>query len=205
MPDIKTYTLFAGPNGAGKSTFYKKLMLDKVTELGLRINTDEIIKQHFNHDWQSPNTQINAGRIAVKMIRECLTGDASFNQETTLTGKSIIKNITKAKDNGFCIRLFYVGLENHQLSVERVAKRVEQGGHGIPTDVLLRRYSVSLENLRLVLPICNHVQIYDNSVSDLLNFDKPHLIVNNEKVTYYSNDCPQYLKNILTDYVVKLS
>ena len=135
MSTRKIYTIFAGVNGAGKSTFYRALGQN----YGIRINLDEIIKDRFNGRWDDPKTQMDAGRIVVKLIRECISGNESFNQETTLTGRTILTNIKKAKANGFKINLFYVGLKNVDLSIERVALRVVQGGHGVPEDDLRRR------------------------------------------------------------------
>ena len=40
-----------------------------------------------------------AGKEAVKLLKELLQGDKTFNQETTLCGKSIIANIKKAKED----------------------------------------------------------------------------------------------------------
>ena len=36
----------------------------------------------------------------------------SFNQETTLSGKSIIRNIKKAKQNGFYVVMNYIGVDS---------------------------------------------------------------------------------------------
>lgn len=95
---------------------------------------------------------MQAGRVAVSKIKECLNGDKSFNQETTLTGRTIISSMAKAKANGFEVNLYYVALANVELSIERVAKRVANGGHGIPEDDLRRRYAYSFENLKPALP-----------------------------------------------------
>jgi len=102
---IPIYTIFAGVNGAGKSTFYRILGSD----FGVRINTDEIIREKFNNDWKNPKAQFESGKIAVKLIRECINNKISFNQETTLTGHAIISNINSAKLKSFRISLFYVG------------------------------------------------------------------------------------------------
>ena len=194
---MKTYTLFAGVNGAGKSTLYKLLDIN----FGLRINVDEIIRTKYNHDWQNPNAQMQAGRIAVKLLQNCLQGNVSFNQETTLTGLTIITNIQKAKTNGFNISLYYVGLESAELSVERVEIRKKAGGHGIPKEDLHRRYSNSFKNLEHILPLCDNVQVYDNSSNNPFDILNPLLIVkNNLDVKWNENKCPQYLKNVLQKY-----
>ena len=54
--------------------------------------------------------------------------DKSFNQETTLCGKSIIKNIKIAKENGFYVVMNYIGVENPQIAKDRVKLRVSKGG-----------------------------------------------------------------------------
>ena len=127
MDEAKIYTVFAGVNGAGKSTFHKVLNQD----FGIRINLDEIIRDQHSNAWRDTKAQMLAARVAVRMIKECLSGDKSFNQETTLTGRTIISNISKAKTNGFKVIMYYMGLENVELSIKRVAKRVANGGHGI--------------------------------------------------------------------------
>jgi len=194
------YTIFAGVNGAGKSTFYRMLNLD----FGVRINTDEIVRDRFDHDWQNPNTQIAAARIAVKRRKECLDGGISLNQETTLVGHSIVTVIAKAKAAGFKINLYYVGLESVELSVERVAIRKRAGGHGIPEDDLRRRYANSFDNLKRVLPLCDSVQIYDNSGSGAFDIINPLLVVKDGQLVKWDKDCPQYLKRELEDYIAHL-
>ncbi|MCL2253227.1 MAG: zeta toxin family protein [Lachnospiraceae bacterium] len=198
---MKTYTIFAGVNGAGKSTFFRLLNID----FGIRVNVDEIVRDRFSHDWKNQSAQMQAGYIAVKILHECLQGNVSFNQETTLTGTTILSNIAKAKANGFQINLFYVGLESAELSIERVALRERAGGHGIPEEDLRRRYTKSFENLKLVMPICDSVQIYDNSELNPFDTLSPLLIVKNcQEVKWSESRCPQYLKNMLQEYRVGL-
>ena len=91
---MKKYILIAGVNGAGKSTLYQTLHSLHSME---RINTDEILKEFG--DWRNPKDQIQAGKLAVLKLRKCFDEGLSFNQETTLCGKSILGNIEKAKEN----------------------------------------------------------------------------------------------------------
>ena len=42
MASTKIFTLFAGVNGAGKSTLFS---VDTAADLGIRLNTDEIVKE----------------------------------------------------------------------------------------------------------------------------------------------------------------
>ena len=78
--------------------------------------------------------------------------------------------VSLAKDLGFEIRLSYVLLETPQLNVARVRQRVEQGGHSVPEDKIVARYTRSLEQLPWFLGQADRGWIYDNSGT------KPRLI-----------------------------
>lgn len=157
---MKKYLIFAGVNGAGKTTFYQT---DKNVAAMPRVNVDEIVRDIGN--WNNPGDVLKAGRVAVGRIREFFAEGISFNQETTLCGRSIISNIEKAKTLGYRIEVFYVGLASPELAVERVARRVEAGGHGIPKEDILRRYDESMKNLLYILPLCDSLAVYDNTDS----------------------------------------
>lgn len=79
------------------------------------------------------------------------------------TGKTIINNIKKAKEQGYTVRVCYIGLKNADLAVQRVNQRVSEGGHGIPEADVRRRYEQSLQNLKKIIPMCDSVEIYDNT------------------------------------------
>ena len=103
-----------------------------------RVNTDEILRGFG--DWRNPSDLAKAGKEAVKLLKELLQGDETFNQETTLCGKSIVSNIKKAKENGFRIEMHYVDLDSADIAKKRVAHRVSVGGHGIPEKDIEKRY-----------------------------------------------------------------
>lgn len=157
---MPTYTIFAGVNGAGKTSIYQSIYYQE-NKNEKRINTDEMVARIGS--WKDNNLQIKCGREAVKLIREYINGNISFNQETTLCGSSIIKNIKIAKEKGFYIVLNYIGVENPEIAKERVKIRVSKGGHGIPEQDIEKRYYESLQNLNKVITLCDEVNIYDNS------------------------------------------
>ena len=112
---MKKYVLFAGVNGAGKTTLYQ-------TNTGLktllRVNVDEIVREFGN--WNNPADVAVAGRKAVELISRYFDDGVSFNQETTLCGKSILRNIRKAKELQYSVELYFVGLNTVELAKERV-------------------------------------------------------------------------------------
>lgn len=157
---MATYTIFAGVNGAGKTSIYESIYYEK-NKSEKRINTDEMVAKVGT--WKDNNLQIKCGREAVKLINYYIKNDISFNQETTLSGKSIVRNIKKARQEGFYVVMNYIGIENPDIAKERVRIRVLKGGHGVPEEAIERRYYESLDNLKEVLDICNEINIYDNT------------------------------------------
>ncbi len=158
---MKTYLLFAGVNGAGKSTLYQT-MKEEIADMP-RVNTDEIIKGLG--DWRDFRNVISAGKIAVKQIETYFEQGITFNQETTLCGASIIKNIHRAKELGYYVIVHYVGVETVDIAKERIRKRVQDGGHGIPDKDVERRYAESFRGLNSIFPVCDEIILYDNTDS----------------------------------------
>ena len=54
--------------------------------------------------------------------------------------------LSPAKRKGWQVFLIYVGVDNVQTSIERVAQRVASGGHNVPSEDIRRRYARSLAN-----------------------------------------------------------
>lgn len=159
MNSIKKFTIFAGVNGAGKSTLF---YLEKSSDLGIRLNCDEILSS-LGLKWEESRAQILAGKKLLQLQRECIESGVSFNQETTLCGQSIFNAVKQAKEAGYTILLRYVGVETAEIAKERVRKRIESGGHGISDETIERRFVTSQENFLKIYPLCNDVIIYDNT------------------------------------------
>ena len=100
-------------------------------------------------------------RFVCVYFREAL----SFNQEVTLCGQSIWKNIEKAHELGYQVEMYYVGVASVEIAKERVALRVKNGGHGIPDKDIERRFVESIKNLPRAIRVCDIVEIYDNTNS----------------------------------------
>lgn len=193
-----TYTIFAGVNGSGKSTLYNTPYIYH-DNLGVRINSDEILVANGG-DWRNAKDQAEAMKEAVHLIKDCIKKGVSFNQETTLSGRSIINNILNAKKSGFKIKLYYVGLESSKLAIQRVADRVNKGGHGIPKEDIERRYNTSLSNLKEVIPLVDNLHIYDNSkYRDLQKVAQ----LDGSNIISINHDC-DWIKNIIVDTIIPL-
>lgn len=184
---MKKYIIFAGVNGAGKSTLYQtnSQLFDMP-----RINMDEIVRDFGN--WKNTQDVMTAGKIAVKRLKNYIIEGVSFNQETTLCGKSILRNIQLAKATRYYIELYYVGVDSVETAKERVRQRVLAGGHGIPEQDIEKRYQESLQNLKKVLPLCDLLVLYDNTdlLVNIADFE-------NGICTRRVSKLPKWLKDVL--------
>ena len=182
IKDTKQLYIFAGVNGSGKSTFYINQLL-KNDFYGYRVNSDELAKELGNYE--SSYIQNKAGKLAIAMRNKFLNSGASFNIETTLSGKGIIRFIKLAKNKDYNITLFYIGLENVEISKKRVAIRVSKGGHNIDNKTLERRFGQSFDNLKELLGVCDKIYFYDNN-SEILD-DKEQTLSNAKLVAVKQN------------------
>jgi predicted ABC-type ATPase len=105
-----------------------------------------------------------AGRLLIERMRTAVRDSQSFALESTLAGKSLIPLLKDCKSAGWRITLFYFWLPTPEHPIARVARRVSQGGHHIPDEVIYRRFKTGLWNMRhLYLPLADTAAIYDNS------------------------------------------
>ena len=200
MKDSKKAIIFAGVNGAGKSTFYNMSQDIPDFKETIRINTDEIVREIG--DWRNDADQMKAGKIGIKLRNEAIRQGKSFNEETTLCGKTIIKLFEKLKENGYKINLYYVGLKNSDIALVRIKNRVANGGHNIPAEKVRKRYEESINNLEKVIPLCDSVSVFDNSESfrRLATIKEGKLIQKADKVPFWFNS---KLKNLISSGKVK--
>ncbi|WP_090677425.1 zeta toxin family protein [Paenibacillus tianmuensis] len=151
--------VFAGNNGSGKSTI-RNLIVDR---LGISINIDpDSLARSFDAD-QPDRRKVSAGKEAIKLARDCIGHTRDFSIETTLAGGNVIRLMRDAKANDFEVMMFYVGLGDYRLNIERVAARVRNGGHNIPTEDIIRRHTTSINNLLSHLHLIDHLVVIDNS------------------------------------------
>ncbi len=188
---MSNVTIFAGVNGAGKTTLYYN-EIERKKDFGLRINIDEIVSSFG--DWRDRNDQIRASKLAIIMRNNYIRKNQSFNQETTLCGKSILRLFNELKAKNYHIDLYYVGLDSIEIAKERVKIRVAKGGHNIEPHIIEHRYYQSLENLSKILHLCDNVIVFDNSI----DYKRIIEIKNNKQTILQENNLTRIIKPYLT-------
>ena len=163
MADNKKLNLYiiAGCNGAGKTTA-SFTVLPEMLDCREFVNADEIARGLS--PFYPEGVAIQAGRLMIDRVIYLLKEGETFAFETTLSTRSYVKLIKQAQKRGYFVTLLFFSLATPEQAVQRVAKRVSQGGHNIPTDVVYRRFEGGLSNLfNLYMPIVDYWALYDNS------------------------------------------
>jgi predicted ABC-type ATPase len=157
----KKIIILAGPNGAGKTTFAKSFLPNEAACTTF-INADLIAAGIA--PFAPESAAIAAGRLMLDMVQKQVASGNSFALETTLSGKGYARMIPRWRAKGYVVELFFLSLPSADYAVERVAKRVEQGGHSIPEDVIRRRFKAGLNNFHTVYkPLVDAWSLMDSS------------------------------------------
>ncbi|WP_159885764.1 zeta toxin family protein [Paenibacillus puerhi] len=180
--------IFAGNNGSGKSTI-RNLIVDR---LGISVNIDPDALARGIDSVHPESKRVSAGKAAIQLARDCIRHKRDFSVETTLAGGNVIRLMQDAKENGFEVTMFYVGLGDYQLNIERVAARVKNGGHHIPTEDIIRRHDTSIINLLSHLHLIDHLIVIDNSRTE----GEISLEIHRGSITHLSDSLPLWVEHI---------
>jgi predicted ABC-type ATPase len=144
----------AGPNGAGKSTFYHAHLASAALPF---VNADVLAGELDLAPYE-------AARVADALRRELVQRRESFVFETVFSDPvgDKVTFLKEAAASGYCVVLCFIGIGGSDVSEERVAMRVSQGGHDVLTEKLQSRYPRTLENLKAAIRELPHVLVYDN-------------------------------------------
>ena len=137
----KELYIIAGANGSGKSTLAEIILKEKHLEF---LNADEIARE-ISPD-AIDKVPITAGKEYIKRLNSYFNDDKSFAVESTLSGKNIISIINRAKKQNYKIVLVYIFLNSCTTCIERVNTRVQNGGHSVKEEDIIRRYYRSIAN-----------------------------------------------------------
>jgi len=154
----KQLWLLTGGNGAGKTTFYHHFL----ASTGLPFINADIIARNLDNK-NSEAISYEAAKIAGKLRHDMLQRGSSFCFETVFSHPSKIDFIAEAKALGYQIILIYIHLQTDTLNQARVAQRVTEGGHNVPTDKIVSRIPRTMTHVNSAIPLADIVKIYDNS------------------------------------------
>jgi predicted ABC-type ATPase len=177
----------AGPNGAGKSTFYHAHLQPG----GLRFVNADVLAHELELEAYA------AARVADALRRELVRQRESFVFETVFSDPvgDKLAFLKDAVQQGYTVVLCFIGLSSSTVSEARVAMRVSQGGHDVPTEKLVARFPRTLANLRSAIQALPHVWIFDNE--DLRAPFRLVAVFEQQRVVRLNQPVPRWLQPML--------
>jgi predicted ABC-type ATPase len=177
----------AGPNGAGKTTFYHA----HLQPAGLRFVNADVFAQELHIEPYA------AARVADAVRQELVKQRESFVFETVFSDPvgeklAFLKSAAKRATTRFCALSELPGPE---VSEQRVAMRVSQGGHDVPTEKLVQRFPRILANLKAALRELPNVWVFDNN--DLRTPYRLVAIFESGRPVKLQRPVPRWLKPLL--------
>lgn len=131
---MKMYTIICGVNGVGKTSFVGVLK-SCMTDLGVIVDVNKIT-------FQLGGNVLEGVKRVTHIIEKCVNDGVNFTQETTFSGNQPKVAVKQAKDKGYYIRLYYIGIDTIEESKRRIANRWKALGN--------------------VLLFCDEAVFYDN-------------------------------------------
>ena len=133
--------ILAGPNGAGKTTFYFSTIEQNFIDKKLSyINTDIIARDELGG-----YTKMNFAR-AEEIVRERIARhielEESFMVESNLARQSDYDWLNAIKAKGYSIIIYFLCTSNVAINLNRITRRVKEGGHDIPENIVRDRYNM---------------------------------------------------------------
>jgi predicted ABC-type ATPase len=186
--------MIAGPNGAGKSTL-TGLLRQRGVEFGEYINPDEIAAELAG----SYSGRVAQAQLLADQRRDaCIAAKRSFSFETVMSHPSKIEILYRARAAGFTVQLIFVGTADPRMNVNRVAIRVAQGGHDVPTDRVVARWHRTMKLLHEAILASDHAMIFDNS-SDTAEGPRLVLQIAKQRLPDLNTTVPAWVEHYVVD------
>lgn len=160
MNGPKRFWLIAGPDGAGRTTYAFRNVPAVSGSLNF-VNLDEIARGLS--PLEPKLAEREAARVALARAREFMRRAEVFSMETTMSGKVHLALMEDARRHGLSPALLYFSVRTPEICLERIARRVAEGGHDVAERIVRRRFARSHDNLRDYCAAADLWRIYEAS------------------------------------------
>jgi predicted ABC-type ATPase len=177
----------AGPNGAGKTSFFHA----HLKPAGLRfLNADDISRELEIDAYE-------AAKVITQLRQELVKQRESFVFETVFSDPvgDKVGFLKKTAQSGYTVVLCFIGIAGPETSEQRVAMRVSQGGHDVPSEKLVSRFPRTMANLKSAVSQLPHVLVFDND--DLRIPFRRVAVFENGRLDWAAQHVPKWLTDLI--------
>ncbi|HEX4083382.1 MAG TPA: hypothetical protein VHY22_00620 [Chthoniobacteraceae bacterium] len=167
MPEPRCIVI-AGPNGAGKTMLaHRYLPAQGVMHF---VNAD-LIATGLS-PFRPRGAALAAGKLFLAELDRLEEAGESFAFETKLSGLGRLSRLKRLKESGYRTQIAFLKLDSPALAIRRIATRVRQGGHSVPSRDVERRFHRGWKNFVQLYSIAvNDWGVYDNAGSNPVEID----------------------------------
>lgn len=112
----------------------------------------------------------------------------SYSFETVMSHPSKLAEIEAAKLKGYKTYMYFVCIEDPTINISRIENRVEKGGHPVPHEKVLQRYTNTLAQLFPAIKMVDKAYLFDNSTQSMNLFAK----IKQEELEIVSDKIPNW-------------
>lgn len=139
-----------------QSAFAKKLGLHALVG---QLTVDNTFTLHI----PGPYNSYVASVVADAIRRELLAQGQTFTFETVMSSRDKVDFMWEARERGYRVYLYFVATDDPEINLDRVRRRVMQGGHSVPDDKVRKRYVESIQLMTEACEAAHRAYLFDNS------------------------------------------
>jgi predicted ABC-type ATPase len=113
----------------------------------------------------APYNSYLASVLADAIRRELLDAKHTFTFETVMSSRDKVDFMKEARGRGYRVYLYFVATDDPAINVDRVRRRVKQGGHPVPAKKVRERYGRSIGLMTEACGVAHRAYVFDNSGS----------------------------------------
>jgi predicted ABC-type ATPase len=184
----KTVYVVGGTNGVGKSAIREELLGSTIPY----INADFISKELRANQASLMHAEL-ARQYGSEQIKKYVTAGQSFGIENNLHEANTFRWLGEMQKKGYRIEIFYIGLENLQITTQRIQERVKRGEHYVPPNEVFARYENGMKLIRHYFSLPDKILFIDNT-----NERYTCLEVEKGKILWRLENFPEWINNFVT-------
>lgn len=155
----KTIYVVGGTNGVGKSTIREELLGSSIPYINADFIAKELKTQHA-----SLMLAELARQYGSEQMKKYIAEGESFAFENNLHEPKTYQWLEEMQKKGYRIEIYYIGVNNLQITTKRIQERVKRGEHHVPPDEVFSRYENGLKLLRQYFDMPDKLLVIDNTV-----------------------------------------
>ncbi len=141
-----------------------------------------------------PHDSYLAAALAEAVRQQLLAAGQTFTFETVMSHPSKIGIMKQARASGYRVYFYFVATDDPDINIDRVHRRVLQGGHPVDAGKVVERYHKSIALMTQACKVAHRAYIFDNSgsrhklLAEVTDFDTIKLVSSRINPWFLSTD-----------------